>query len=74
LAKFFGEDKVGMFYSECKEFKEITVVVYPSYGKFLELYNGQFDTMIIDECDLFMSEDMRLRTIKTKAQFKYGLT
>ena len=74
LAEFFGEDKVGMFYSEKKEFKEITVVVYPSYGKFLELYNWQFDTLIIDECDLFLSDDMRLWTIYTKAQYKYWLT
>lgn len=74
LSKFFWEDKVGMFYWEKKEFKDITVIVYPSYKKFLELYNGQYDALIIDECDIYMSDEMRNLTMKTKAQRKYWLT
>ena len=63
-----------MFYGEKKEFKDITVVVYPSYKKFLPLYNGQFDCLIQDECDLLLSDEFRRLTILTKAQYKYWLT
>lgn len=74
LKEFFGNDKVGMFYSESKEFKDITVVVYPSFKKLLELHNWEFDILIQDECDLLLSDEFRLQTIKAKCQYKYWLT
>jgi superfamily II DNA or RNA helicase len=72
LAKFPGQ--VWMFGGGKKEFKDITVCVYASYGKLLELYNGQRDISIYDEAHLLISDNYREQIIHTNCQYKYWMT
>ena len=74
LAWWFWENKVWMYYWQKKEFKDITVVIYNSYQKFLWLYNWQFDVLIVDEFDLFLSWDRLNLLTETKKQYHYWLS
>lgn len=74
LSNQFWDDRVWIFYWPKKQFKDITVCVYNSYDKLLDLHNWQFDLLIQDECDLLLSENYRSLTINTKSQYKYWLT
>ena len=66
--------QVGIYYWKTKEFKDITVVVYASYKKFLSLYNGQRDITIFDEWHLLIKDTYRNMIIDTECQYKYTMT
>lgn len=74
LISQFWEENVWMFYWPKKEFKNITVVVYNSYKKFLEMYNGKRDLTLFDEAHKLVSDEYRKQTIFTKSQYKYWMT
>jgi len=74
LAVQLWQQNVWLFYWPKKEFRNITVCVYNSYKKLLIEYNGKFDMFIVDESHKFISDKYRELTIRTKAQYKYGMT
>ncbi|CAN5205630.1 DEAD/DEAH box helicase family protein [soil metagenome] len=49
LADAFGAQRVGAFYSDEKEVREITVTTYHSAFTLLERWGGRFDLLVLDE-------------------------
>jgi len=66
--------QVGIYYGMKKQFNDITVVVYASYKKFLEKYNGEWDITIFDEAHLLIKNTYRNMIIETQCQYKYAMT